>query len=72
MVNVDVLKGKIIASGYTMTEFRQKLGMTEATWRRRIEKKVFGSDDIEKMVELLEIKSTKEMAQIFFANIVTH
>lgn len=63
-MQVDEIKGKIRAKGLTQAEFAKKLGMSEKTFYNKMKKGVFGSDDIEKMMEILGID---ELVPIFFS-----
>ena len=65
MANINLLKGKIVAAGYTMKSFAEKVGIPAATFSRRLHKKIFMSDEIEKIVEALDL-SPQEIKDIFF------
>ena len=58
-----MLKGKIVANGYTQSEVAEKIGVTPKTFSLKLKKGVFGSDEIEKMIKLLHIENPME---IFF------
>ena len=63
MILVNELKGKIRAKGYTQEKLAKELGISPKTLSNKLSKGVFGSDEIEKMIKILEIdKPTK----IFF------
>lgn len=64
MIRVNELKGKLTAKGMTQKELADKLGITQNTLRAKMQKGVFGSDEIEKMMEIFDISDPSE---IFFA-----
>ena len=64
MINVNILKAKIVENGYTQAEFCKKLGMAESTFIRKLKKGTITLKEAEKMIELLGIKNP---AEIFFA-----
>lgn len=68
MINVNALRGRLVEKGYTQEEMAKELGMSSVTFYRRLKRGVFGSDEIEKMIELLDIQ---EPSAIFFAKSVT-
>lgn len=68
MININALRGRLVEKGYTQEEMAKELGMSSVTFYRRLKRGVFGSDEIEKMIELLDIK---EPSAIFFAKSVT-
>lgn len=63
MIDTNRLKGEMVANGYTMEELAKQLGIHPNTFRNRLKKGVFDSDDIEKMIHLLHIDDPK---RIFF------
>lgn len=68
MVDVNKLKGLIVERGLTQTEVRNRMGLTKRQWQCRIEKKKFDSDDMMKLITILEISNP---SPIFFVNEVT-
>ena len=64
MVDVNRLKSVIVLNGKTQEDVAKHLGMSSKTFYLRMKKGVFGSDEIEKMVEYLNIE---EPMPIFFA-----
>ena len=68
MVNTNKLHGKIVEKGYSKRSFAHKIGMSEATFYRKMKSGVFGSDEIEKMIEILDIENP---TAIFFDKEVT-
>lgn len=68
MILINELKGKIKAKGYTQERLARKLGMSPKTFGNKLNKGIFGSDEIEKMIKILDIKNPIE---IFFNKEVT-
>ena len=65
MANTNLLKGKIVASGYTLSEFANKIEMPYTTFSRRMKSRIFGSDEIEKIAKVLDY-TAEEIREIFF------
>lgn len=68
MVDSNKLRGCIVANGMTQEEIAKSIGITPKTFYTKMKKGVFGSDEIEMMIEILHIENP--MA-IFFAPKVT-
>ena len=68
MIKVNELKTCIARKGLTQAEVAKQLDMTPRTFYNHIQKGVFGSDEIEKMVVLLDIS---DPVPVFFASLVT-
>lgn len=68
MVDTQALKGKIVEHGYNMSSFADAIEMPRVTFSRRMKKGVFGSDEIEKMIKILDIS---DPMPIFFTDEVT-
>lgn len=68
MIDVNKLKGIIVENGKTQEDVAKHLGMSPKTFYGRMKKGVFGSDEIESMVEYLNIENP---VSIFFAKTVT-
>ena len=68
MVDTNKLKGLIVENGKTQGEVARYIGIAPKTFYNRMAKKVFGSDEIEKMIEYLNIE---DPVPIFFAKRVT-
>ena len=68
MVDTNKLRGCIVAKGKTQEEVAKSIGITPKTFSLRMKKRVFGSDEIEKMIDLLDID---DPMTIFFAKSVT-
>jgi transcriptional regulator with XRE-family HTH domain len=65
MILVNELKGRITANGYNQTQIASMLGITPKTFTLKMQKGVFGSDEIEKMIKILKIE---DPVKIFFAD----
>lgn len=57
------LRALIVAKGLTQQEVAHMLGITPRTFYTKMKKGVFGTDEAEKMIDILEIKNPSE---IFF------
>jgi transcriptional regulator with XRE-family HTH domain len=68
MLNVLEFKAAMVRKGFTQKELSKILGMSEKTFYERMKNRVFGSDEIEKLIEVLEIS---DPMPIFFSNVVT-
>lgn len=64
MINTNKLKGVIIEQGKTQEEVAKSIGITPKTFYLKMKKGIFGSDEIEKMITLLNIE---DPVSIFFA-----
>lgn len=64
MVDSQKLRGCIVANGLTQEEVAKSIGIAPKTFYAKMKKGIFGSDEIEKMMDILEIDNP--MA-IFFA-----
>lgn len=69
VVLTNEIKGRIVARGLTQSQVAEMLGITQKTFSSKLEKGVFTTVEIEKMVEILQIKKPWE---IFFADEVTY
>lgn len=68
-MNINKLKGLFVEKGYTQKEIAEELGITQTTLRRRMREEVFNSNEINKLIEILDIKNPME---IFFTDKVTY
>lgn len=64
MVDTNRLKSVIVLNGKTQEDVAKHLGMSAKTFYTRMKKGVFGSDEMEKMIDFLHID---DPASIFFA-----
>ena len=68
MVDVNRLKGIIVQNQKTQEDVAKHIGMTPKTFYLKMKKGVFGSDEMEKMIDYLKID---DLAAIFFAKTVS-
>jgi predicted transcriptional regulator len=64
MINTDKLKGIIVESGYSQQDVANQIGITPKTFYEKMKKGVFGSDEMQMMIDILHIE---DPAAIFFA-----
>lgn len=55
MVDTNRLKGVIVQNGKTQGDVAERIGITPKTFYAKMKKGVFGSDEIEKMIDFLNI-----------------
>lgn len=65
MIKTDKLIGCMAENGYSKTRMAKALGITPKTFYLKLARGVFGSDEIEKMIKLLNIE---DPCKIFFAD----
>lgn len=68
MINTAELRGVIAKNGKTQSDVAKMLNITPKTFYMRMQKGVFGSDEIQTMIDELHIDNPME---IFFAKTVT-
>lgn len=68
MIDTNALKGLIVSRGKTQKDVALHLKMHPKTFYSKMQKGVFGSDEMEGMIELLAIENPVD---IFFAEEVT-
>ncbi len=68
MVDTNELRGIIAKNGKSQTDVAKILNISPKTFYLRMKKGVFGSDEIEVMIEELNIENPME---VFFKNLVT-
>ena len=61
MINVSLLKAKIMESGYTQKEFCKKIKMAESTFIRKMKTGDFTLPEAEMMIEILDIENPIEV-----------
>lgn len=57
MIRTDLLRGKIAEKSYTQKKIAKELGITPKTFYLKMQKGIFKSDEIYKMMKLLDIKN---------------
>lgn len=68
MVNTDELRGIFAKNKKSQTDIAKMIGVTPKTFYMRMQKGVFGSDEIQIMIDELHIENPMD---IFFARTVT-
>lgn len=68
MVDTKSLKAEMVRKGVTQEDVAKQLNISSRTLSSRMSKGIFGSDEIEKLVNILDIK---DPMSIFFAKEVT-
>lgn len=68
MLNTSKLRGIIAEKGYSQAQVANKIGMTDRTFYRKMKEGVFGLDEAEKLIQLLDIE---DPSSVFFAREVT-
>lgn len=69
MIQTNLLRGKMAENGYSAVRLAKALNITPKTFYNKMERGVFGSDEIYKMIQLLNIQNPIE---IFFAPEIAH
>lgn len=64
MIKTDKLKGIIVENGLTQTEVAKQIGIAPKTFYEKMKNGVFGSDEIQIMIDILHIE---DPVSIFFA-----
>ena len=68
MIDINLLKGIIVSRGLTQKDVAKHLKINQKTFYEKMKKGVFGSDEMESMIELLSIDNPTE---VFFTKKVT-
>ena len=68
MIRTDKLRGIIAEKGMSQSDVAAFIGITPKTFYEKMKNGVFGSDEIEKMIDCLNIEHPMD---IFFAKEVT-
>ena len=69
MLNVNMLKGKIIEKGENIDSVSSKIGINAATFYRKMKNNSFEIGEADKIVRALSL-SNEEAIAIFFSNVV--
>lgn len=64
MIKTDELRGVIAKNGYSQSDIAAKIGVTPKTFYEKMKNGVFGSDEIQVMIDELHIENPMH---IFFA-----
>lgn len=66
MVDTNLLKGKIVAAGYTQRELASEAGMSTNSLNAKINgRKAFDADEVIRLCNLLGIVNPQEKCEIF-------
>lgn len=68
MIDITELKAQMVRKKYTQELLANELGISSRTLSNKLKRGVFGSDEIDKMISILEIK---EPLKIFFTTTVS-
>ena len=68
MILVNEIKGRMVAKGITHEELAKSLGISKKTLYLKFKRGIFGSDEMFKMIEVLDIENP---SAIFFSKEVT-
>lgn len=68
MIKTDELRGVIAKNGYSQSDIAAKIGVTPKTFYEKMKNGVFGSDEIQVMIDELHIENPMP---IFFGQRVT-
>lgn len=68
MIDTNALRGAIAAKGMTQQDVAVHIGISPKTFYSKMKKGVFGSDEMESMIDLLSIENP---SAIFFKQKVT-
>lgn len=68
MFNATEFKIALLRKGLTQKDLAKRIGMTEQTLTRKIKRGVFGTDEVVKIADVLEVR---DPSSIFFAPEVT-
>lgn len=69
MIKTDELRGIIAKNGLSQSKVAEAIGISPKTFYEKMKNGVFGSDEIQIMIDLLKIENPVE---IFFADKVTN
>lgn len=68
MVNANELRAEIVRKGLTQKQVADKMNISSKTLSNKLRRGVFGSDEIEQLMSILEIS---DPVPIFFSQKVT-
>lgn len=63
MIKTDKLRGKIVENGYSQMDVAKRIGIAPKTFYEKMKNGVFGSDEIQIMIDMLHIE---DPVSIFF------
>lgn len=65
MIRVDKLRGVMAERGYSQKDVAERIGITPKTFYEKMKAGIFGSDEIQVMIDVLKIE---DPVSIFFAH----
>jgi transcriptional regulator, fis family len=68
MIDRNKLRAAWVSKGFTQERVAKEVGVSNKTFSLKMKRGVFGSDEIEKMIDLLDIS---DPVNVFFAKQVT-
>lgn len=68
MIDRNKLRAAWVSKGFTQERVAKEVGISNKTFSLKMKKGVFGSDEIEKMIDFLDIS---DPVNVFFAKRVT-
>ncbi|HHX67241.1 MAG TPA: DUF739 family protein [Gallicola sp.] len=68
MILINELKGRMKAKCLTQADVAKKIGISTKTFNSKLNRGIFNSNEISKLIEILDIENPNE---IFFAKEVT-
>lgn len=69
MVNANELKAAMVRKGFTQKQVAERLNITPRTLSKKLHRGIFGSDEIESLMSILDID---DPVPIFFDQSVTY
>ena len=57
MIQVNELRARMVAKGYTQEQVAEKMNITPKTLSLKLSRGVFNSDEMQKLIEILDIKN---------------
>lgn len=57
LIRTDIIRGKMAEKGYTQIALAEILGITPKSFQNKMRKGVFKSNEMEKMISVLEIEN---------------
>lgn len=68
-MNKKKLKAKIIELGITVEELSQKIGFSESTFYRKVDKNSFTVKEVSKLINILNLTESETMYIFFSENV---
>lgn len=68
MIDANKLRGAWVSKGMNQSDVAKAIGVSDKTLSLKLKKGVFGSDEIERLISVLDIT---DPISVFFPNLVT-